>query len=250
MGHPAPARYRHCPDSVVEADQAGVVLRPVRWGWSDGIWATLAGYVVTVVAVLTLTALSVDLTGVAALPVLALPWLLAIGWTIVVTRRGGNGPRIDLGLSTRPRDLAWGVGGGFVSLAVAMVLAALTSTLFGEFGSNAGEQAESLADTAPAWVLVAFALAAVSLAPIAEELIYRGLIWSGLAKRGLSAGAATMASAAIFAALHLEPTRFLLLFGIGVVLGVVRWRAGSLTAPTIAHAVNNTPGALGMLALL
>jgi len=69
-----------------------------------------------------------------------------------------------------------------------------------------------------------------------------------LAKRGLSPWWATVISAAAFAALHLQPVRFILLFGTGLVLGYLRQRTGRLGPPIIAHAVNNGIAALGLIA--
>jgi len=51
-------------------------------------------------------------------------------------------------------------------------------------------------------------------------------------------------TAAVFAAFHLEPTRLALLFVAGLVLGVVRYRTGSLTAPIVAHMVINAPAGI------
>jgi membrane protease YdiL (CAAX protease family) len=86
-------------------------------------------------------------------------------------------------------------------------------------------------------------------APIAEELTFRGLLWSGLAKRGVRPWVAVLVSAAAFALIHFEPERLFVLLVIGSVLGAVRWITGSVGACIVAHAVNNAPGAIGILAL-
>ena len=56
-------------------------------------------------------------------------------------------------------------------------------------------------------------------------------------------------SAVAFAVMHFEPQRLLVLVTIGAGLGIVRWRTGSLGACIVAHAVNNLPGAIGILLL-
>jgi len=119
----------------------------------------------------------------------------------------------------------------------------------GEFDSAAAREAQDLADSAGPWVLVLFAVMVVVGAPIAEELTFRGLLWSGLAKRGIRPWVSVLVSAGAFALIHFEPERLLVLLAIGSVLGGVRWLTGSLGACMVAHAVNNAPGALGILAL-
>jgi len=47
-------------------------------------------------------------------------------------------------------------------------------------------------------------------------------------------------SAGLFGLIHLDPFRFLFTFGVGLALGVVRLRAGSLTPPILIHATLNT----------
>lgn len=212
--------------------------------------AALGALILGTVVAVVLLATGVQWDGPLFLLVVSVPWLALAGWPLLATRRRGNGAGVDLGLGLGARDVAPGIAGGIISLIVAVVLATLTMALFGEFDSAAAEQAADLAESAPAWVLVVFAVLVVTAGPLAEELTFRGLVWSGLAKRGIHPALATVLSALAFAAIHLEPERMILLFGIGLVLGGVRWVTGSLGACYVAHAVNNFPGAVGILMLL
>ena len=85
-------------------------------------------------------------------------------------------------------------------------------------------------------VLVAFA---VAFAPaVAEELLFRGLLQPALVKRlgpALGIGLASL----IFGAIHVDPPQATGAALIGLVLGYVTYRSGSLWPAMAAHAANN-----------
>jgi uncharacterized protein len=79
----------------------------------------------------------------------------------------------------------------------------------------------------------------VSLAPaICEEIVFRGYITVRLSDL-LSPTETIVVQAALFALVHLSPVIFPSHFLIGVVLGVVRRRSGSLYPSMLAHAAWN-----------
>ena len=78
------------------------------------------------------------------------------------------------------------------------------------------------------------------LAPISEEAFFRGYLIPVLVVGGLSAPVAVLCSAAAFAAIHLDPNGFPVLFGLGVFFGGVYVASGSLLVPMALHALNNT----------
>jgi len=77
-----------------------------------------------------------------------------------------------------------------------------------------------------------------------EELFFRGLIFSGM--RRLGAWPAVLVTALLFGLAHASIYRLLPTFILGVLLGVVRWRSGSVVPGIVMHAVNN--GLIGTLA--
>ncbi len=91
--------------------------------------------------------------------------------------------------------------------------------------------------------MLGMALAASVLAPIAEEVAFRGYVLSALRTR-LRPGAAIVASSVLFAAMHLDPIRFPAVFFLGLFLGWLAWRSGSIWPAVAAHAVNNGLGSL------
>jgi membrane protease YdiL (CAAX protease family) len=85
------------------------------------------------------------------------------------------------------------------------------------------------------------------LAPFCEEVAFRGHLLTLLGAR-LRAGAAIAVSALLFAALHLDPVRFVAVFLLGLLYGWITWRAGSLWPAVGAHVANNSIGAALVLA--
>jgi len=81
-------------------------------------------------------------------------------------------------------------------------------------------------------------LRVVILAPIVEELIFRGVIFSGF-QRIYSAIWAIFFSALLFALFHLNPWQLGPTFLLGLLLGFVRLRTGSLLAAIFTHALHN-----------
>jgi membrane protease YdiL (CAAX protease family) len=82
-------------------------------------------------------------------------------------------------------------------------------------------------------------VAGVSIAaPICEEALYRGLLQAGLAPR-LGWPRAVVVTALVFTVMHFDPVGLLARFELGVVFGLLAWRAGSLWPAIGAHAANN-----------
>ncbi len=86
------------------------------------------------------------------------------------------------------------------------------------------------------------------LAPIAEELLYRRIMLDGLKQR-FSERTALILSAAIFGAMHIMAGGPALAIGatvMGLLLGIVYVKTGSLRAAVITHAAANLPDFLLM----
>jgi uncharacterized protein len=78
----------------------------------------------------------------------------------------------------------------------------------------------------------------VILAPVVEELIFRGVIFSGF-QRIYPAFWSIFFSALLFALFHLNPWQLGPTFLLGLLLGYVRLRTGSLLAAIFTHALHN-----------
>jgi len=92
----------------------------------------------------------------------------------------------------------------------------------------------------------------VLIAPAIEEVVFRGFVY-GILERAHGTTAAIIATAALFAAPHSAQYGgrwqiLLLLFLVGVVLGIVRARTGSTLATTYLHAAYNATFMLALIA--
>ncbi len=92
-----------------------------------------------------------------------------------------------------------------------------------------------------------FSVAAIALFPaVCEEILFRGVVLPSLA-RGLGAIGAVLGSALVFGLIHVDLagdalafTRIPFAILVGVGLGLLRVRTGSLVPPILGHAVLNT----------
>ena len=92
----------------------------------------------------------------------------------------------------------------------------------------------------PVAVVAAFALVVI-LAPLSEELLFRGWIYTALRAR-FGFAAALWATAILFALAHWDPTHLyaLAILPLGLVLGYLRERTGSVRATTLFHMIYNS----------
>ncbi len=79
------------------------------------------------------------------------------------------------------------------------------------------------------------------LAPFSEELVFRGAILKSLLSSSrLSAWGAIAISALLFALIHLNPAQMPHAFIIGLLLGWMYWRTGSILPGVAYHWINNS----------
>ncbi len=104
-----------------------------------------------------------------------------------------------------------------------------------ESDAGTGAMIESLVRGlgAPALVLLLAVLPA-----LAEEALFRGWVLRGLRSQ-MSGPAAILLSSVMFGAFHLEPERIAFTAALGLALGFLALRTGSLWPGVLAHALNN-----------
>lgn len=142
-------------------------------------------------------------------------------------RRKEHGPRLKGALA--------GVAAWLASYPLVLVTLLAWATLLAEFGT--GWQEQEVLTTLRADPLTFF-LVAVVLAPLVEEVLYRGLLYPTL-KRKWGKAVGLLVSAGLFAILHSHAQTLAALFVLGLVLGHVYERTGTLAAPMALHAAFN-----------
>ncbi len=78
------------------------------------------------------------------------------------------------------------------------------------------------------------------LAPLAEEIVFRGAILKALLQSRLSTSGAIILSAVLFALVHGNPAQMPHALIVGVLLGWMYWRTGSILPSVAFHWVNNS----------
>ena len=184
---------------------------------------------------------------------IAIPPLVQVIYVLWVVRHKGRGPKADLAVRFKPVDLGIGAVLFFVGIALATVLALGMEWLFGTFPTAALTDMIEDTDGAPAGIngwIVLLAVVAGIVVPVLEEIVYRGLLWSALEKRGMREQAVLVVTSLIFAAIHLEPARFPILFVLGIALGYGRIRTGRIGSCVAAHIYLNSTGMIALLATM
>lgn len=78
------------------------------------------------------------------------------------------------------------------------------------------------------------------LGPVAEELCFRGAVIGGMLRQGCRPWTAVAVSSLLFGLVHFNPAQVPFAAAMGLVLGVLYLRTGSLLLPMLVHVVNNS----------
>lgn len=152
------------------------------------------------------------------------------------------------GLGFAMPTLPWVLLAAALGLTVPLVGGQLTELL--ARGHAVPQDVKELGSGIGIGLRTALTLVVVSIGPLVEEVLFRGLLLSALLRR-LRAAWAVLASAAVFALVHLPDLHWLWyalpnLALLGVALAWLRLRSRSLWPSVIAHSCNNL---LAMLVL-
>ncbi len=145
------------------------------------------------------------------------------------------------------RDLTLGIGTLVVLIAAGDALLYLSGrdvvTAF---------QVQSYTTAAAAGWLPAMFAAAILIAPAGEEALFRGFLFRGWTRSPRAVWPAIILISILWAMLHIQYdwAGVLQIFVIGLFLGWMRWRSGSLLLTFLLHALFNLEGTLETLALV
>ncbi len=162
--------------------------------------------------------------------------------------RWGDGLLRDFHPLPNHHDLRVGLFCGSAALVVAYGLTWLLRPVYGDRELSDAPLRDVLAGLdGSAIVLVALAVIMVFAAPFAEELLMRGALWRALTHYRVPPWAVLVVTSILFAYLHTDSARTLVLVGQGLAFGAARLITGRVGASVVAHAVNNTPPAALLL---
>lgn len=228
-------------------------MQPMKiWGyWTTLGWAFLAfvaGQFIALVAVtsfrlshlLSVLAAPFDGKNVALFILIANPITIAIIVLAVWLVRAR--PADYLALTLPPaRDLRIGLP----SLAI-LIVAGDALLYFGGYPLVTDFQLQSYTSAAAEGWLPGLLIGAVIVAPAGEEVLFRGFLFRGWARSERTTWPAIVAISIVWAALHVQYdwTGLLQIFVIGLFLGWMRARSGSMLLTFFLHALFNLEGTL------
>jgi hypothetical protein len=160
--------------------------------------------------------------------------LIVAAMVVALTRRKGKLGRARM-LALEPiglRRLAVAVAAMVVAL---YLLTELPQTIL---GISDREALKWITQLSPAWLAVPLV---VVVGPISEELLFRGFAFGGLAPSRIGPIGAILVTSTIWAVVHFQYAWPVIgqIFVYGLVLGVARWRSGSLWPPLAMHVLIN-----------
>jgi len=209
-------------------------LAPAPWGVRDVVVATAVGLGVPLVVGRLLpyhiTAVPLLATSVVVLVFTLLQDVWFVGWAWALSlRRHALGLR-EWGFRRPGLSILWLVP-------LCLVIDVAVTIAVAPFLRPSGR---SIVEVFPHTVAggVLLALSAVVMAPLMEEVFFRGFLFRGLLARCGPVWSAVI-SAALFAAVHREPSRILPLFVAGLLLAWVYYRTRSLWTSIALHASVN-----------
>ncbi|MCC8034370.1 MAG: CPBP family intramembrane metalloprotease [Rikenellaceae bacterium] len=152
---------------------------------------------------------------------------IAFAWWIC--RRHGNLPAKPLSFSlrkTNPTLILWG-------LVLVIITSMVIEPLLEIFPNEYLEKMYSSVGRG-GWAM----LTTIVMAPLLEEILFRGILQQNLTG-GFGKLKGILMASAVFGLIHMIPQQAINAFFIGIILGYLYVRSGSLVTPIIIHALNN-----------
>ena len=92
-------------------------------------------------------------------------------------------------------------------------------------------------ETIAGFILLFIAIAVI--APLGEELLFRGFLQQALEKHWKDVTRAILVTAIFFAMIHMNPYWFIQIYILGIMLGFLAWKTGSVYPSLVLHGLNN-----------
>lgn len=165
--------------------------------------------------------------------------VVAIGYSVVRYREPFTALGFDKTDGIKPYVFA--VGMWLIGLSV-LLFWVQALVWFGVDSLVPPDTAKKALDEAGGSIVVTIVLVGI-LGPIAEEIFFRGYVLPGLVKR-FGIGWALLLSSVMFGLFHIDPGAIVPTFALGLALGWVYLKTGSIWPAMFAHGLHNTVAVL------
>lgn len=147
---------------------------------------------------------------------------------------------LGLSLVDMSHNVKQGVKRYLITLPLIILAGYVVNLVFSYYGITPEMQdvVQWVLDEKSSLVLACLMFFGIIIAPIIEEILFRGFLLSAL-KKSLGGRYATIVSAAIFAAVHIDVFAFLQIFILGLLLGHLYEKTKTLAASIIVHITHN-----------
>jgi len=227
------------PDDLPQPD---IGARPAMWGLGDMARAGIL--VLAIFALLVMASVGLYWAIASETGPLSPVWLIALvfaGEAIMIYPAWRFGPRRHGGGWSRLGLRRFETQGAIGLVVVGMLGIWISSGVWGLINARLGWQMQE--NILPEFggglsgLLVAMVLGAV-VAPVAEEIFFRGFLYTGLRARwGKWAG--LIITSLLFSLMHVLPGVLVPIFFMGLILGWLYERTGSIWPAVIVHGLNN-----------
>ena len=158
----------------------------------------------------------------------------------IIAKKYTSNPYYILGIKRAKIDdlIIKGVGWGLILYFLSVTLSLIVA-LFYQPEEDLQAVMQILANEPDSYIKLAIVFAILVLAPLGEEIFFRGFFYTALRKR-FGVIIAVIVSGAVFAAMHLDITGFLPLFGVGIGLAIIYQKYQNIWYNIITHAVFNS----------
>jgi membrane protease YdiL (CAAX protease family) len=148
---------------------------------------------------------------------------------------------LGLSLTNLSNNIKWGMKRYFLTIPVIMLAGFIINMVANYYGivPEMQDVVRWILEEKSVFVLFSLIFLGIIVAPVIEEIMFRGFLQPAL-KNVLGRKYAIIASASVFAAVHMDVYAFLQIFILGVLLGYLYERTQTLAASIVAHILHNS----------
>ena len=166
-------------------------------------------------------------------------------YILIIMKKNNVNIKSELKISIMKKDLLWGILSGFGAL---LPVAVLSYYLLKDDSYIVAPRMINILMGGSHYLTLVFSFLSICiLGPFIEELVFRGYLWKIFEEKKLNKIIVLLITSFLFASIHLEINRFLILFTLGIIIGFLRMRTDRMGASVVAHMTLNIIGFISIV---